>query len=69
MYYNNKEILDEQLVQRLDDISTEPDYTALELQHPKYVKNKGKKSLQQRKEEYLTDLLREEIEHIDNTPR
>lgn len=52
----------------LDDINTDPDYSAVEEQYPKYKKNKGKKSLAERKEDYRVQLLRDCISHALGQP-
>jgi len=54
-------MLQEDFAHELDDINTEPDYTPIEQRHAKYVKNKGKKSLEERKEEYRMGLLKDGI--------
>ena len=45
------------LRQKLDDVKAEVDYSAVEAQYTKYKKNKGKKSLAERKEDYKVALL------------
>lgn len=68
LYEFKREKLVDNLAHELDDINTDPDYSAVEEQYPKYKKNKGKKSLAERKEDYRVQLLRDCISHALGQP-
>jgi hypothetical protein len=61
-------MLTDELRHRLDDITVEPDYTSVIASHRKYSRDKGKKNLQQRKDEYLEGLLCAEISSFLGPP-
>ena len=53
LYEKHPEAVDTGLRQELDDLVAEMDYSGVESQFPKYRKNGGKKSLDQRKDHLL----------------
>lgn len=61
-------MLTDELCHSLDDIKVDPDYTSVIASHRKYNRGKGKKTLQQRKDEYLEGLLRAEISSFLGPP-
>ena len=54
----------DELRHKLDDVKAEVDYSAVEAQYRKYKKNRGKKSLTERKEDYKVALLRNTISDL-----
>lgn len=58
LYEKHPEAVDTGLRQELDDLVAEIDYSGVESQFRKYRKNGGEKSLDQRKEDFKTKLIR-----------
>ena len=58
IYGNKPESLVEELRRQLDDANAEPDYSDVERLFPIYVRRGGKKSLDERKEEFRQKLLK-----------
>ena len=61
LYKHHQHMLHKEIIEPLDDVTTEVDYTSVEQQYRQYKKNGGKKSLDQRKAEYLVGLMKAEI--------
>lgn len=58
LYNHHGNLLHQTFRETLDDISTDPDYSPVTERRKKYT---GKKTIEERKEEYLNSLMREEI--------
>ena len=61
IYGNKPELLVEELRRQLDDANAEPDYSDVERLFPIYVRRGGKKSFDERKEEFRQKLLKQVI--------
>ena len=68
LYQNSPAYVTQELRQSLDDISAEIDNSTVKARHRRYARTGGKKSLQQRKEDYHIDLLRTEISSFLGEP-
>jgi hypothetical protein len=68
LYENKPELLVEALRRQLDDANAEPDYSEVERRHPEYVRRGGEKSLDERKEEFRQNLLKEVISDALGAP-
>jgi len=58
LYENHSNVLTADLRNALDDLVADVDYSAVESQYPKYRQRKGKKSLDERKKDHKTKLIR-----------
>lgn len=68
LYEKNTEMLVDQLRHQLDDVNADPDYTDIVRRHPQYVRRGGKKSLNERKEEFRIELLKDVISDAIGSP-
>eukprot|EP00986_Skeletonema_menzelii_P003934 scaffold1286_cov91-Skeletonema_menzelii.AAC.1 len=68
LYEHNSELLVDELRHQLDDANAEPDYSDVVSRHPQYVRRGGKKSLDERKEEFRQSLLRDVISDALGNP-
>ena len=57
LFRNRPEFVTDKLRRALAELDSNIDYSPVEKQFRRYCKNHGKKTLQQRKDEYLKDLL------------
>ena len=68
LYENKPELLVEAFRRQLDDANAEPDYSEVERRYPEYVRRGGKKSLDERKEEFRQNLLKQVISYALGAP-
>jgi len=68
LYENKPDLLVEELRRQVDDANAEPDYSEVERRYPEYVRRGGKKSLDERKEEFRQNLLKQVISYALGAP-
>ena len=68
LYENKPELLVEELRRQLDDANAVPDYSEVERRYPEYARRGGKKNLDERKEEFRQNLLKEVISDALGAP-
>ena len=68
LFRNRPEFVTDKLRRALAELDSNIDYSPVKKQFRRYCKNHGKKTLQQRKDEYRKDLLRDEISNFLGPP-
>jgi hypothetical protein len=68
LYENNPELLHQELIEALDDVDAEIDYSTVVSSHRRFQRNGGTKTIEERKAERRIKVLRDEIAEFLGPP-